>query len=126
MHPKTPRGAKSLQTSERTDMASSGGLIKIEGECTGGGLMTIPTWQDALTRIQVEFVEMPDLKLTPRQVRRLCDLPPDLCQAALVALVRTGFLWQSCDGAFLRRDLGLPAQQTGAISPWCKSPFLTS
>ena len=65
-------------------------------------------WHAALTRIQVEFVEMPDLKLTMRLVGRLCDLPQDLCAAALAALVRAGFLFEAQGGTFLRRGPGRP------------------
>jgi hypothetical protein len=43
-----------------------------EGPVTGGQFMeaTSPV-RDALTRIQIEYVEMPQLRLTARQVRRL-------------------------------------------------------
>ena len=58
--------------------------------------------QEALTRIQMEFVEMPGLKLTPTQIGRLCGLPQEICESALALLLRTGFLRQSGDGAFLR------------------------
>ena len=64
--------------------------------------MDVDTRQHALTRIQVEYVEMPDLKLTLRQIRRLCDLPQDACEAALVVLVSSGFLRQTQGGQFLR------------------------
>jgi hypothetical protein len=57
---------------------------------------------EALTRIQIEYVEMPGLKLTPRQIGRLCGLPQDICEGALALLTRTGFLRQAQDGAFLR------------------------
>jgi len=80
------------------------------------------TWQNALTRIQVEYVEMPDLKLTLRQIRRLCDLPQDLCEMALAALVRTGFLWQTRDGAFLRRDLERRADAEQAAEGFRQAP----
>jgi hypothetical protein len=59
--------------------------------------------QDVLTLIQMEYLEMPDLKLTLRQARRLFDVPVDLCEAALESLVSTGFLWRTREGAFLRR-----------------------
>lgn len=61
------------------------------------------TPQLARTRIQIEFVEMPDMKLSNAQIRRLCDLPPEVCDAALTALVESGFLWLRGDGSFLRR-----------------------
>lgn len=57
---------------------------------------------EALTRIQMEYVEMPGLKLTPQQIGRLCGLPQDICEGALVLLMRTGFLRKSEDGSFRR------------------------
>jgi hypothetical protein len=58
--------------------------------------------QEALVRIQTEYVEMPHLKLTARQVQRLWSLPNEVCEAALAALLLTGFLVQSSDGAYVR------------------------
>jgi hypothetical protein len=58
---------------------------------------------NVLTRIQMEYIEMPDLKLTLWQARRLWNLEVDVCQAALGALVDARFLWQTRDGAYLRR-----------------------
>jgi len=60
---------------------------------------------EVLSRIQMEFMEMPGLKLTASQARRLCNLPEDVCQGALDALTRTGFLRQLRDGSFLRPGL---------------------
>jgi len=60
--------------------------------------------QDVLTLIQMEYLEMPDLKLTLRQARRLFDVPMELCQPAFESLVAMGFLAQTRDGAFLRRN----------------------
>jgi hypothetical protein len=57
----------------------------------------------ARMRIQIEYIEMPDLKLTLAQLRRLCALPPDVCEAAVADLVRSGFLWKTGEGTFLRR-----------------------
>jgi hypothetical protein len=63
-------------------------------------------WRFAFTRIQIEFIEMPDLKLTVAQIRRLCDLSLDVCEPAVAALEQTGFLWRAPDGRFVRRALG--------------------
>ena len=56
---------------------------------------------DALRRIRVEYIEMPDLKLTRAQARRLWNLPQDACDLALAILVRSGFLGQTTDGQVL-------------------------
>ena len=60
---------------------------------------------EALSRIQMEFMEMPGLKLTTSQARRLCNLPEDVCAAALDVLTSTGFIRQLRDGSFLRPGL---------------------
>jgi hypothetical protein len=69
-------------------------------------LMMSYEWRHAFTRIQVEYIEMPDLKLTLTQIRRLCDLPEELCEGAVAALLQVGFLWRAPDGRFVRRALG--------------------
>jgi hypothetical protein len=46
--------------------------------------------QEGLTRIQLEYLEMPGPKLTPRQIGRLCGLPQEICEGALALLMRTG------------------------------------
>jgi hypothetical protein len=60
---------------------------------------------DALWRIRVEYIEMPDLKLTRAQARRLWNLTQEACDVALAILVRTGFLGQTTDGKYRRRSL---------------------
>jgi hypothetical protein len=65
---------------------------------------------EALVRIQVEFLEMPGLKLTVDQIGRLCGLTRDVSEAALMGLTLSGFLRKAKDGTFLRsgaRALGL-------------------
>lgn len=54
--------------------------------------------------MRMEYLEMPDMKLTLVQARRLWDAPADLCLRALNALVDAGFLAQTRDGRFLRRS----------------------
>ena len=56
---------------------------------------------EARIRIESEFEEMPGLKLTAAQVTRLCNIPSDVCDSALQALTRSGFL-QVSGNAFLR------------------------
>jgi hypothetical protein len=50
----------------------------------------------------MEYLEMPDLKLTLPQARRLFALPLDQCESALESLVAGGFLARTRDGAFMR------------------------
>ena len=59
--------------------------------------------RDALLRIQTEYVEMPDLKLTGRQAQRLWNLPHNVWEAALAALIGKHFLVQTPSGSYVRR-----------------------
>lgn len=57
-----------------------------------------------LLRIRGEFLEMPGLRLTRAQARRLWALDAPSCDRALATLVRTGFLKVGPDGAYRRAD----------------------
>ena len=65
---------------------------------------------DVLQRIQGEFVEMPGLRLTAAQARRLWGLEREVCDALLGALVDARFLARTRDGAFIRLDGAAPIQ----------------
>ena len=58
---------------------------------------------EALSRIENEFAAMPGLRLTAAQVNRLCNMPQEVCESALHALTRSGFL-QVSGGSFLRQE----------------------
>jgi hypothetical protein len=76
----------------------------------------------ARIRIQIEFIEMPGLKLTLAQIARLCDLPKDVCEAAIAPLVTGGFLAATRDGSFLRRGLVRSAPLIGSSRPIGSTP----
>jgi hypothetical protein len=59
----------------------------------------------ARNRNQVEFIEMPGLKLTLAQIGRLCNLSKEICEPAVTLPVAAGFLATTRDGAYLRRGL---------------------
>lgn len=59
---------------------------------------------ELMNLMRMEYLEMPDLKLSLVQARRLWDAPADLCLRSLNALVGSGFLTQTRDGRFLRRS----------------------
>jgi uncharacterized protein len=63
--------------------------------------------EDLLVLMRMEYEEMPDLKLTLLQARRLWDVPLELCDAALGALVDGGRLAQVEDGEAFLRGLGV-------------------
>jgi hypothetical protein len=62
--------------------------------------------RDLLTRIQMEYLEMPGLHLTRQQARRLWNLDQGACDEILATLVREQFLAQTADGGYLRRGSG--------------------
>ena len=70
--------------------------------------------EDVLRRIQGEFVEMPGLRLTPAQARKLWGLEGDVCDALLSTLVDARFLCRTRDGAFVRMEGARPARGLAA------------
>ena len=66
--------------------------------------------EDVLRRVQGEFLEMPGLRLTEAQARRLWNLDQASCAALLGALVDANFLFKTRDGAFMRLETGAPAK----------------
>ena len=64
--------------------------------------------QEVLRRIRGEFLEMPGLRLTAEQARRLWRLDQTACDAVLGALVDARFLARTRDGAFVRDDHNSP------------------
>jgi hypothetical protein len=63
---------------------------------------------DIISRVRGEFLEMPGLRLTEPQARRLWALEPSLCSAVLTELVDNGFLVRTREGAFVRVDAASP------------------
>lgn len=66
------------------------------------------TNEDVLRRVQCEFLEMPGLRLTEAQARRLWGLEPTACSALLETLVNAKFLFRTRDGAFMRIEQAKP------------------
>ncbi len=64
------------------------------------GFNAMNTLGDVLNRLRSEFSEMPGLRLTPRQVERLCGVDPMQCQGLLNALMEERFLRVSSDGHY--------------------------
>jgi hypothetical protein len=65
---------------------------------------------DVLRRVEGEFMEMPGLRLTELQARRLWNLDAASCAALLGALVEANFLFRTSDGAFMRVEHLSPAK----------------
>ena len=73
-----------------------------------------------LTRVRAEYLEMPGLRLTLEQARRLCGVERALCQMVLDVLVDEKFLCVRADGAYARvtdgPDHPRPHSATAAVS----------
>ena len=77
-------------------------------------LETTRTTEVLLRRVQGEFLEMPGLRLTEAQARRLWNLDAASCGALLGALVDARFLFRTRDGAFMRLDQAMPVKSTAS------------
>ena len=66
--------------------------------------------EEVLRRVQGEFLEMPGLRLTEPQARRLWGLDAASCGELLGALVDAKFLFRTRDGAFMRVECATPAK----------------
>lgn len=64
---------------------------------------------ELLLRIRTEYAQMPGLKLTAPQARRLWGPDCATCDAALAALVKTKFLSCTREGLFVRVGNPLPS-----------------
>lgn len=75
-------------------------------------LMTVKSElvEELLRRVQGEFLEMPGLRLTEDQARRLWALDAATCSTLLGALVDARFLFRTRDGAFMRIERATPAK----------------
>jgi hypothetical protein len=65
---------------------------------------------DVIRRVQGEFLEMPGLRLTEAQARRLWGLDAASCGVLLKTLVESNFLFRTRDGAFMRVEQAAPAK----------------
>jgi len=67
-------------------------------------MLTFPVSIDRelVTRVRMEFMEMPGLCLSERQARRLWNIEEATCARILAHLVEERFLTRSRDGAYLR------------------------
>jgi len=67
---------------------------------------------EVLRRVQGEFLEMPGLRLTHAQARRLWGLDAASCEALLTALVDANLLFLTRAGAFMRVEHTGPLKVT--------------
>lgn len=57
---------------------------------------------DVRTKIQMIYMEMPEIRLTRQQIRRLLSLPVEACEDAIRVLLTSGFLTESLEGVLIR------------------------
>ena len=81
--------------------------------------METPHILDALVRMQTEWMEMPQLKITRPQAQRLWSLSNEVCETAFASLIRQGFLVQAPDGAYVRHAF---VRMSAAIAAGSPSP----
>lgn len=60
--------------------------------------------EDPLARIRMDYLEMPELRVTEAQARRLWGLDAGVSRALLNLLVDAHFLCRARDGAYVRAD----------------------
>jgi hypothetical protein len=60
-------------------------------------------FRDVIELMRMEYAEIPGLKLTFWQAQRLWNLSGEQCERALAALMASGFLARTREGAYIRR-----------------------
>jgi hypothetical protein len=58
--------------------------------------------EEQLLRVRQEYLDTPNLRLTPSGAQRLFELQPLPCMAILEVLLGENFLWRTSDGLFVR------------------------
>jgi hypothetical protein len=71
---------------------------------------------EAVELIQMEYAEMPELKLTFWQAQRLWNFSEELCERALTAVISSGFLARTPDGGYVRRSSLPSAGRVASLS----------
>jgi hypothetical protein len=71
-------------------------------------VMIYPGWaeSDLARRIRGEFREMPGMRITPQQARRLWSLDGGTCESVLETLVSDGFLARDASGRYMKAHGG--------------------
>jgi len=74
----------------------------------------------AIRTLWNEYVELPALRLTWNQIRRLLAVDAETCTAVIAVLMEVGLLRRSCDGTFERSHQhhgSIPAPRRRRLSP---------
>jgi hypothetical protein len=79
------------------------GRYPAPSQCDAGvTTMNALSLHDTVHLIQMEYLEMPELKLTFWQAQRLWNLSAELCDRSLTFLISAGFLTRTATGAYIR------------------------
>ncbi len=70
-------------------------------------------YEDPLARIRMDYLEMPELRVTETQARRLWGLDANVSTAVLNLLVNARFLCRAPDGAYVRADAEASLRRAG-------------
>ena len=65
--------------------------------------MPFKALDEVIETIQTDYLDMPGLALTFWQAQRLWNLSEELCEVALLKLVRARFLMLTTSGRYVRR-----------------------
>lgn len=76
---------------------------------------------DLLQRIQGEFLEMPGLRLTEPQARRLWNIDATSCSSIVSLLIEGGFLFRTPDGSFMHVEQAKPLKTELTRPPSARS-----
>lgn len=72
--------------------------------------------EDLLRRVRAEYLEMPGLRLTSAQARRLFDLDAATCEIVIDELVSQGFLLRTREGAIVRAHPEVGSERTASVA----------
>jgi hypothetical protein len=86
----------------RRPLAAKGIVMQM---CHSTNLHSVDRFHNLTAQCRGEFLEMPGMRLTLRQATRLWSADLVTCEAALDALVASGFL-RKADQAYMRADTG--------------------
>ncbi|MEP7306208.1 MAG: hypothetical protein ABJA98_11880 [Acidobacteriota bacterium] len=67
--------------------------------------LVIVSKDEMLRRIHCDYLEMPDLRLSPAQAQRVWELDEHTCRQLLESLTEDGLLDRSHDGTYMLRAM---------------------
>jgi hypothetical protein len=87
---------------QRRSFLAAGAFIPVRMSAKEPDMWIAGVSDEVRMRIQLVYMEMPEVRLTRQQIRRLLSLPVDACEEAIRALLTSGFLIESIEGFLVR------------------------